>query len=199
MVKDPEKAQEMIDKFGDFKVPVFINGSIHGNEYPGTDTAMRLIEKFAYDDSPEVMKILQNEHPADQRRARTPTVACWARAPTPTASTSTATSSPSRSPRSRATVKVFTEWNPMIVLDLHGFVNPMLIEPCTPPHNPELRVRPVHQVGPGPGRGHGGRAVRPDRVPGADPIPGRSAGVGRLASDLRADVRHVPRRIRPHA
>ena len=31
MLKDPEKAQEMIDKFGDFKVPVFINGSIHGN------------------------------------------------------------------------------------------------------------------------------------------------------------------------
>ena len=24
----------------------------------------------------------------------------------------------------------------MITLDLHGFVNPMLIEPCTPPHNP---------------------------------------------------------------
>jgi hypothetical protein len=39
-------------------------------------------------------------------------------------------------PETRATVKVFTEWNPMIVLDLHGFVNPMLIEPCTPPHNP---------------------------------------------------------------
>ena len=54
MLKDPEKAQEMIDKFGDFKVPVFINGSIHGNEYPGTDAALRLIEKLAYDDSPEV-------------------------------------------------------------------------------------------------------------------------------------------------
>ncbi len=24
----------------------------------------------------------------------------------------------------------------MILLDLHGFVNPMLIEPCTSPHNP---------------------------------------------------------------
>ena len=24
----------------------------------------------------------------------------------------------------------------MITLDLHGFVNPMLIEPCTPPYNP---------------------------------------------------------------
>ena len=63
---------------------------------------------------------------------------------------------------------------------------------------PELRVRPVHQVGARPGRGHGGRAVRPDRLQRADPLPGRSAGVGRLAPDLRADVRHVPRRLRPH-
>ena len=39
-------------------------------------------------------------------------------------------------PETRAMVRVITEWNPMVLLDLHGFVNPMLIEPCTPPHNP---------------------------------------------------------------
>ena len=48
MLKDPEKAQEMIDKFGDFKVPVFINGIIHGGEYPGTDAAIRLLETLEY-------------------------------------------------------------------------------------------------------------------------------------------------------
>ncbi len=58
MLKDPEKAQEMIDKFGDFKVPVFINGSIHGGEYPGVDAAIRLIETLAYEDSPEVQAIV---------------------------------------------------------------------------------------------------------------------------------------------
>ncbi|MBN1815119.1 MAG: hypothetical protein JXA14_25020 [Anaerolineae bacterium] len=35
----------------------------------------------------------------------------------------------------QATVDVIAEWNPMVILDLHGFVIPMLIEPCTPPHN----------------------------------------------------------------
>ena len=39
-------------------------------------------------------------------------------------------------PETQATVRVITEWNPMVLLDLHGFYNPMLIEPCTPPHNP---------------------------------------------------------------
>ncbi len=99
MIRDPEHAQELIDRFGDFKVPVFINGSIHGNEYPGTDAAMRLIEEFAFSNEPEVHGRPRERDPAHQRRARTRTVACWGRGPTPTASTSTATSSPSRSPR----------------------------------------------------------------------------------------------------
>lgn len=135
MLKDPEKAQEMIDKFGDFKVPVFINGSIHGNEYPGVDASIRLIQKLAYDDSPETMEILNNmillfnvvQNP-DGRVLGT-----RANANGIDINRDFITQS---QPESRATVKVYTEWNPMIVLDLHGFVNPMLIEPCTPPHNP---------------------------------------------------------------
>jgi hypothetical protein len=135
MLKDPEKAQEMIDKFGDFKVPVFINGSIHGNEYPGVDAAMRLIEKLAYDDSPETMDILNNlillinvvQNP-DGRVLGT-----RANANGFDLNRDFITQS---QPETRATVRVLRDWNPMIFLDLHGFVNPMLIEPCTPPHNP---------------------------------------------------------------
>jgi hypothetical protein len=135
MLKDPEKAQEMIEKFGDFKVPVFINGSIHGGEYTGVDAAIRLIEELAYDDSEEVQAILNNvillvnvvQNP-DGRVMGTRTNANGVDINRDFFTQS--------QPESRATVQVFTEWNPMVVLDLHGFVNPMLIEPCTPPHNP---------------------------------------------------------------
>jgi hypothetical protein len=135
MLKDPEKAQEMIEKFGDFKVPVFINGSIHGGEYPGTDAAIRLIEKLSYDDSEEVQAILYNiillvnvvQNPGGR------VMGTRSNANGVDINRDFFTQS---QPESRATVKVFTEWNPMVVLDLHGFVNPMLIEPCTPPHNP---------------------------------------------------------------
>ena len=135
MLKDPEKAQEMIDKFGDFKVPVFINGSIHGGEYPGTDAAIRLIETLAYDDSEEVQAILDNvillvnvvQNP-DGRVLGTRRNANGFDINRDFISQT--------QPESRATVNIFTQWNPMVVLDLHGFVNPMLIEPCTPPHNP---------------------------------------------------------------
>jgi hypothetical protein len=135
MLKDPETAPEMIDKFGDFKVPVFINGSIHGGEYPGTDAAIRLIETLAYGDSQEVQEILENvillvnvvQNPdgrvmGTRRNANGFDINRDFIAQT--------------QPETRATVKIFTEWNPMVTLDLHGFVNPMLIEPCTPPHNP---------------------------------------------------------------
>lgn len=135
MLRDPEKAQEMIDKFGDFKVPVFINGSIHGGEYPGTDAVIRLIETLAYGDSEEVKLILKNtillfnvvQNPdgrvmGTRRNANDFDL-----------NRDFITQS---QPETRATVRVITEWNPMVFLDLHGFVNPMLIEPCTPPHNP---------------------------------------------------------------
>lgn len=60
MIRDPEKALALIEDYDDFNVPVFINGSIHGGEYPGTDACMRLIELLAYDDSDEVQTILDN-------------------------------------------------------------------------------------------------------------------------------------------
>ncbi|MFN2196631.1 MAG: M14 family zinc carboxypeptidase [Anaerolineales bacterium] len=118
MLKDPEKAQEMIDKFGDFKVPVFINGSIHGNEYPGVDASIRLIEKLAYDDSEEVQAILDNvillvnvvQNP-DGRVMGTRTNANGVDINRDFFTQS--------QPESRATVSVYTEWNPMVVLDLH--------------------------------------------------------------------------------
>jgi hypothetical protein len=136
MLKDPEKAQEMIEKFGDFKVPVFINGSIHGGEYPGTDAAIRLIETLAYDeDTPEVQNILNNvillvnvvQNP-DGRVAGTRQNA--------NGFDINRDFIAQTQPETHATVNILTEWNPMITLDLHGFITPMLIEPCTPPHNP---------------------------------------------------------------
>jgi hypothetical protein len=135
MLKDPEKAQEMIDKFGDFKVPFFINAGIHGNEFPAVDGAIRVIETLAYEDSEEVQAILDNvillvnvvQNP-DGRVMGTRQNANGFDVNRDFITQS--------QPESRATVRVFTEWNPMVVLDLHGFVSPMLIEPCTPPHNP---------------------------------------------------------------
>ena len=136
MRNDPEAAIDLLET-KNVKVPVFINGSIHGNEYPGTDTCMRLVRRFAYYNGEEIRSILDNvvllinvcQNPdgrvLGQRR-------------------NAADFDVNRDlfnltqPESQTTVKVVREWNPMVFLDLHGFVNPMLIEPCTPPHQPNM-------------------------------------------------------------
>jgi len=135
MLKDPEKAQEMIDKFGDFKVPVFINGSIHGNEYPGTDAAIRLIETLAFEDTPEVQAILDSAIVL-VNVVQNPDGRVAGRRQNDNGFDINRDFISQTQPEARATVKILTEWNPMITLDLHGFVDPMLIEPTTPPHNP---------------------------------------------------------------
>jgi len=125
----------MIDKFGDFKVPVFINGSIHGNEYEGVDAAIRLIETLAYGDSEEVQTILKNVillvNVVQNPDGRVMGTRSNAKGIDINRDFITQTQ-----PETHATVKVITEWNPMVFLDLHDYVRPMLIEPCSPPHNP---------------------------------------------------------------
>jgi hypothetical protein len=134
MIHDPEKAQAMIDVFDDFKVPVFINGSIHGFEYAGTDACMRLIETLAYEDSEEVQDILDNIillvnvcHNPDGRVLGT--------RPNSAGFDLNRDMLTQTQPETRALARVIAQWNPMSFIDLHGFLNPMLIEPCTPPHN----------------------------------------------------------------
>ena len=135
MLEDPEKALEMIDQFDTFKVPIFINGSIHGNEYNGADAAMRLIETLAFDNSPETLEILANTillinvvHNPDGRVLGT-----RANANGFDLNRDFITQS---QPETRTVAKLIAEWNPMVLLDLHGYYYPMLIEPCTPLHNP---------------------------------------------------------------
>ena len=140
MLQNPGKIHEWIDENPDFKVPLMINGSIHGNEYPGVDAILKLIERFAYQHDETTKRILQhnvlvfnvvvnpdgrilgtrqNGNGFDINRDHVTL----------------------SQPEAVANVDLITEWNPMVHLDLHGFVKrsddyPGLIEPCTIPHNP---------------------------------------------------------------
>lgn len=135
MINDPEKALKKIDQYKDFKVPVFINGSIHGNEYPGTDACMRLIETMAYENTPEVLNILDNMilliNVVQNPDGRVLGTRQNAKGVDLNRDFITQTQ-----PETRATAQLITQWNPMVFLDLHDDWQPMLIEPCSPPHNP---------------------------------------------------------------
>ena len=140
MVRDPERAQSMIEAGMDFKAPVYINGSIHGNETPGTDTAMWLIEKLAFENTEEVMNILENctvivnvVHNPEGRTAMTrQTFAGF------DLNRDYLTQS---QPETRILVEQIIRWHPVVLLDLHGFfTNYVGPDPGTGPDNPNYET-----------------------------------------------------------
>jgi hypothetical protein len=141
MFKNPGKAQDWIANNPDFKVPIMINGSIHGTEFAGTDAILQLIERFATENDQETKNILENnilifnvvQNPdgrVDATRFNGEGIDL---------NRDFITQS---QPETRETVDLIKEWNPMVFLDTHGYVKNYapnrqgLIEPCTPPHNP---------------------------------------------------------------
>jgi Zinc carboxypeptidase len=137
----PGLAQSLLDQMGDrVKVPLMIQGGIHGNEYEGVDANMLLIERLAttpYGTDPEVDQILdhsvvlfnviqnpdgrivglrQNGNGFDLNRDFLTQA----------------------QPETKASVSVIQKWQPPELLDLHGYVTPTLIEATTKPHNPSI-------------------------------------------------------------
>jgi hypothetical protein len=138
-LSDPGRAQSLLER-GDAKVPIFIQGGIHGNEYEGVDAAMRTIERLAttpYGTDPEVDAVLDHavvtfnviQNP-DGRIAGT-----RANGNGFDLNRDYITQS---QPETRASVGVFREWLPTEALDLHGYVTPTLVESTTVPHNPGI-------------------------------------------------------------
>ncbi|WHY67529.1 M14 family zinc carboxypeptidase [Neobacillus sp. SuZ13] len=141
MFKNPGKAQDWIKNNPDFKVPIMINGSIHGTEFVGSDALLQLIERFATQNDQETKNILENnilifnvvQNPDGRVNAtRFNGEGIDLNRDFITQS----------QPETKETVELIKEWNPMVFLDTHGYVKNYgpnlqgLIEPCTPPHNP---------------------------------------------------------------
>lgn len=141
MFKNPGKAQDWVKKNPDFKVPIMINGSIHGTEFVGSDAVIQLIERFATQNDAQTQKILGSnilifnvvsnpDGRVDATRFNSEGIDL---------NRDFITQS---QPETEHTVDLITEWNPMVFLDTHGYVKNYapnkqgLIEPCTPPHNP---------------------------------------------------------------
>ncbi|HET9323000.1 MAG TPA: M14 family zinc carboxypeptidase [Gaiellaceae bacterium] len=138
---NPEKAQKFLAHAGsEIKVPLFVQGGIHGNEYEGVDAAMQVIERLAttpYGTDPEVDRILDHaivifnpvQNP-DGRIAGTRTNGNGFDLNRDFLTQS--------QPEVQSTVQLIQKWLSPELLDLHGYVTPTLIEATTKPHNPGI-------------------------------------------------------------
>ena len=141
-LEDPARAQALLEEWGDdVKVPVFVQGAIHGNEYEGVESNMQLIKELAttpYGANPKFDDILNHVDPGLQRdpeprRPRRRHAGERQRLrPEPRLPDAVAVGDEAPS------VALMQEWLPVEVLDLHGYVTPTLIEATTKPHNPSI-------------------------------------------------------------
>jgi hypothetical protein len=138
---DPAGAQRMLARSGrHVKVPIFIQGGIHGDEYEGVDAAIDVIERFATTPrgrDPFVDRVLRHAvlifNPTQNPDGR---IAGTRRNGNGfDLNRDYLTQSQSET---RASITLMKRWLPPEVLDLHGYVSPTLIEATTKPHNPSI-------------------------------------------------------------
>ncbi|MEU6646361.1 M14 family zinc carboxypeptidase [Saccharomonospora sp. NPDC046836] len=117
----------------EYKAPIWINANIHGDEWEGTDGAMRVIEELATSSDPADVRLLERTriyftvtNNPDGRVAGT-----RANAAGFDVNRDHITST---QPESRAVRDVVIETQPLVMLDEHGYTGTTLIEPGTPPH-----------------------------------------------------------------
>ena len=148
---------------------VFINGSIHGGETTGMDASLRIIRRLALQNDSLTKKVLKNlvvvVNPCQNPDGRF--------------TDSRANGNGFDMNRdfielsqaeTQQTVKNIRKWVPLSFDDLHGYVNPILIEPTTFPHNPSLEYDLLvkNTLAPGARAEEGQR--RPHGVRLADPV-----------------------------
>jgi hypothetical protein len=116
-----------------YKTPVWINANIHGDEWEGTDGALRVIERLATATDAATKSVLGRTrfyvtvtNNPDGRIAGTRVNGAGF-----DINRDHATSS---QPESRAVRDVVIATQPFVMLDEHGYTGTTLIEPATPPH-----------------------------------------------------------------
>ncbi len=137
----PAKAQKTLEKFdGQVKVPLYIQGGIHGNEYEGVDANMRTIETLAttpYGADPVIDEILDNSVVLFNVIQNPDGRVAGMRANGNGFDLNRDFLTQSQS-ETKASVGVMQEWIPPEMIDLHGYQTPTLIEATTKPHNPSI-------------------------------------------------------------
>ncbi|WP_431779321.1 M14 family zinc carboxypeptidase [Microbacterium aurantiacum] len=116
-----------------YKIPVWFNSNIHGNEWEGTDATLNYIEKLATSDDPAVLDFISNNrlyftvtnNPDGRALGQRGTVNGY----DPNRDFITGATAEASLTRDLASVI-----QPTYFIDIHGYTNVLQVEPCGPPH-----------------------------------------------------------------
>jgi hypothetical protein len=134
-------------EYDDWQVPIFINNNIHGNEWEGTDANFQLLDELAFSDDPAVLDYLEDHltitvvsnNPDGRVNATRANAAGFDMNRDWAAQTQ---------PEVRAVRDQILRYNPVSLLDQHGYTGLTLIEPTTGPHgqNYEMDLYITHAL-----------------------------------------------------
>ncbi len=141
VLTDPVEAQQLLASWGDeVKLPIFIEANIHGGEEEGTDAIMQVIR--------DLVTTPYGEHPlVDELLDHTILVVIPSQNPDGRFAGTRANGGGldmnrdflvQSQPEVRANVAFQLEWLAPVMLAMHGYVNPTLVDGLTKPHNPGL-------------------------------------------------------------
>ncbi|WP_431900485.1 M14 family zinc carboxypeptidase [Nonomuraea sp. bgisy101] len=116
-----------------YKAPVFVNGNIHGNEWEGTDANLRVIEELATSTSPQTKNLLAHTRLYFNITAN-PDGRVLGQRPNGNGFDLNRDFVTASQPETRAMRQIMIDNQPVVMIDLHGYVNGTLVEPTTPPH-----------------------------------------------------------------
>jgi hypothetical protein len=120
-------------EYDDWQVPVMINNNIHGNEWEGTDAAFQLLDELAFSDDEAVTDYL-DDHVTIVVISNNPDGRVNATRANAAGFDMNRDFAAQTQPEVRIVRDVIIRYNPVSMLDQHGYVNPTLIEPTTGPH-----------------------------------------------------------------
>lgn len=154
MMNNPEQLQKDIKSgaFGEYAVPIWIN-NIHPNESPGVDAIFQYFKSMALDKKITYNTTLPNGKPSKVSMDVNDTLNhafflfVYTNNPDGRVHTTRGNAndfdlnrdnSYQTQPETRSVTEQIAKWSPLSFLDLHGFDRNFLIEPASPPHDPNL-------------------------------------------------------------
>nr|WP_236778836.1 M14 family zinc carboxypeptidase [Agromyces seonyuensis] len=116
-----------------YKVPIWYNGNIHGNEWEGTDATLNYIEDLATSDDPAVLDLISKNRlyftVTNNPDGRALGQRATANGYDPNRDFITGATAEASVVRDLASIL-----QPTYFIDLHGYTNVLQVEPCGPPH-----------------------------------------------------------------
>ncbi len=132
---DPQAAIAAFEsgEYDDWKTPLLVNNNIHGNEWEGTDASLQVLDRLAFSDDDEVEDLL-DEHVIAFVVTNNPDGRVAGTRQNANGFDVNRDYITGSQPESRAVRDQIVRYNPLTMLDEHGYTGTTLIEPTTGPH-----------------------------------------------------------------